>query len=217
MIKLIKIENYTQKIKKDIILNDINLHLKENKIYGFVGRNGSGKSILFKGICGLLNISNGKIIIKGKEIGKDIDFYDNLGAVLDGAGFLPNLSSFDNLKLLASIRNKISDSDIKSALNKVGLDPNDKKKYKKYSLGMKQKLALAQAIMENPELLILDEPFNGLDSYSVKDIREMLIDYKKEGKTILISSHIKEDIDILCDEVYELDRGNINKLNIGDV
>ena len=213
----IKIENYTQKIKKDIILNDINLHLKENKIYGFVGRNGSGKSILFKGICGLLNISNGKIIIKGKEIGKDIDFYDNLGAVLDGAGFLPNLSSFDNLKLLASIRNKISDSDIKSALNKVGLDPNDKKKYKKYSLGMKQKLALAQAIMENPELLILDEPFNGLDSYSVKDIREMLIDYKKEGKTILISSHIKEDIDILCDEVYELDRGNINKLNIGDV
>ena len=168
---MIKIENYTQKIKKDIILNDINLHLKENKIYGFVGRNGSGKSILFKGICGLL----------------------------------------------ASIRNKISDSDIKSALNKVGLDPNDKKKYKKYSLGMKQKLALAQAIMENPELLILDEPFNGLDSYSVKDIREMLIDYKKEGKTILISSHIKEDIDILCDEVYELDRGNINKLNIGDV
>ena len=214
---MIKIENYTRKIKKDIILNDINLHLKENKIYGFVGRNGSGKSILFKGICGLLNISNGKIIIKGKEIGKDIDFYDNLGAVLDGAGFLPNLSSFDNLKLLASIRNKISDSDIKSALNKVGLDPNDKKKYKKYSLGMKQKLALAQAIMENPELLILDEPFNGLDSYSVKDIREMLIDYKKEGKTILISSHIKEDIDILCDEVYELDRGNINKLNIGDV
>ena len=214
---MIKIENYTQKIKKDIILNDINLHLKENKIYGFVGRNGSGKSILFKGICGLLNISNGKIIIKGKEIGKDIDFYDNLGAVLDGAGFLPNLSSFDNLKLLASIRNKISDSDIKSALNKVGLDLNDKKKYKKYSLGMKQKLALAQAIMENPELLILDEPFNGLDSYSVKDIREMLIDYKKEGKTILISSHIKEDIDILCDEVYELDRGNINKLNIGDV
>ena len=214
---MIKIENYTQKIKKDIILNDINLHLKENKIYGFVGRNGSGKSILFKGICCLLNISNGKIIIKGKEIGKDIDFYDNLGAVLDGAGFLPNLSSFDNLKLLASIRNKISDSDIKSALNKVGLDPNDKKKYKKYSLGMKQKLALAQAIMENPELLILDEPFNGLDSYSVKDIREMLIDYKKEGKTILISSHIKEDIDILCDEVYELDRGNINKLNIGDV
>ena len=214
---MIKIENYTQKIKKDIILNDINLHLKENKIYGFVGRNGSGKSILFKGICGLLNISNGKIIIKGKEIGKDIDFYDNLGAVLDGAGFLPNLSSFDNLKLLASIRNKISDSDIKSALNKVGLDPNDKKKYKKYSLGMKQKLALAQAIMENPELLILDEPFNGLDSYSVKDIREMLIDYKKEGKTILISSHIKEDIDRLCDEVYELDRGNINKLNIGDV
>ena len=168
---MIKIENYTQKIKKDIILNDINLHLKENKIYGFVGRNGSGKSILFKGICGLLNISNGKIIIKGKEIGKDIDFYDNLGAVLDGAGFLPNLSSFDNLKLLASIRNKISDSDIKSALNKVGLDPNDKKKYKKYSLGMKQKLALAQAIMENPELLILDEPFTGLDSYSVKDIR----------------------------------------------
>ena len=214
---MIKIENYTQKIKKDIILNDINLHLKENKIYGFVGRNGSGKSILFKGICGLLNISNGKIIIKGKEIGKEIDFYDNIGAVLDGAGFLPNLSSFDNLKLLASIRNKISDSDIKSALNKVGLDPNDKKKYKKYSLGMKQKLALAQAIMENPELLILDEPFNGLDSYSVKDIREMLIDYKKEGKTILISSHIKEDIDILCDEVYELDRGNINKLNIGDV
>ena len=153
---MIKIENYTQKIKKDIILNDINLHLKENKIYGFVGRNGSGKSILFKGICGLLNISNGKIIIKGKEIGKDIDFYDNLGAVLDGAGFLPNLSSFDNLKLLASIRNKISDSDIKSALNKVGLDPNDKKKYKKYSLGMKQKLGIAQAIMEKPDLIILD-------------------------------------------------------------
>ncbi len=211
---MIKIENYTKKIKKYVILQNINIHLKENGIYGFIGRNGSGKSILFKSICGLLNITKGKIIIKGQELGSDIQFYDNLGAVLDGSGFLPNLSGFENLKLLASIKNRISDLDINNALSRVGLDPNDKKKFKKYSLGMKQKLSIAQAIMENPEILILDEPFNGLDSYSVNDIREMLIQYKKEGKTILISSHIKEDIELLCDEVYELDKGILKKVDI---
>ena len=209
---IIEIKNYTKQIKNDVILNNINLNIKKGSLCGFIGRNGSGKSILLKSICGLLNINEGKIIINNKELGKDIQFYDKIGAVLDGSGFLSNLSGIDNVRLLASIKNKISDDEIKESKSKFGWDPNDTKKYKKYSLGMRQKLLLAQATMENPEILILDEPFNGLDNYSVESVRNILLDYKHTGKTILISSHIKDDIKLLCDEVYELDKGNLSKI-----
>lgn len=211
---MIEVKNFTKKINKDIILQDINFKLEPGKIYGFIGKNGSGKSILFKSICGLANITEGSIIINKNELGKDIKFYDNLGAVLDGAGFLPNLSGFENLKLLSLINNKISDAEISESISLVGLDPNNKKTYKKYSLGMKQKLSIAQAIMENPDILVLDEPFNALDESSLTHIRELLLQYKNNGKTILISSHMKDDIKLLCDEVYELSNKNIKKITI---
>lgn len=211
---MIEVKNFTKKINKDIILQDINFKLEPGKIYGFIGKNGSGKSILFKSICGLANITEGCIIINKNELGKDIKFYDNLGAVLDGAGFLPSLSGFENLKLLSLINNKIGDSEISESISLVGLDPNNKKTYKKYSLGMKQKLSIAQAIMENPEILVLDEPFNALDESSLTHIRELLLQYKNNGKTILISSHMKDDIKLLCDEVYELSNKNIKKITI---
>lgn len=211
---MIEVKNFSKKINKESILENINFNLETGKIYGFVGKNGSGKSILFKSICGLINITEGNIIINGKSLGEDIKFYDSLGAVLDGAGFLPNLSGFDNLKLLSLIKNKVGNKEIAESISSVGLDPNDKKSYKKYSLGMKQKLAIAQAIMEDPDILILDEPFNALDESSMINVRNILLNLKKHGKTILISSHMKEDIKILCDEVFELSNKSIKKINI---
>ena len=213
----IEISNYTKKIKKNILLDNINIKMESGKIYGMCGRNGSGKTMLMRAISGLINPDEGYVKIGEKIIGKDISFPESIGLLLEYPGFVRKYSGFKNLKMIASLKGIASDNQIKNTMIKTGLNPENKKSFGSYSLGMKQKLGIACAIMENPELLILDEPFNGLDSYSVKDIREMLIDYKKEGKTILISSHIKEDIDILCDEVYELDRGKINKLNIGDV
>ncbi|MDY3000187.1 ABC transporter ATP-binding protein [Romboutsia timonensis] len=205
----IKIENYTKRIKNDIILEDINISLAKGKAYGFVGRNGSGKSMLMKSICGMLKIDTGRILIDGKELGKDIECHPSIGALLDGGGFLNNLTGFENLKLLASIRNKITDERIIHTLKIVGLDPKDKKNYKKYSLGMKQKLAIAQAIMEDPDILVLDEPFNSLDSQTVNEMRSLLKQLKENGKTILISSHIDNDIKMICDEIFEIDKGRI--------
>ena len=163
----IEIKNYTKTIRKNIILDNINLNLESGNIYGFIGRNGSGKSMLFKSICGLTSINQGEILIDSHKLGCDIEFPKSVGAVLDNGGFLPNLSGLDNLILLASINNKATIEDIKKSMSILGLDPNDNKSVKKYSLGMKQKLSIAQALMENPSLLILDEPFNGLDKHSV--------------------------------------------------
>lgn len=205
----INIRNYSKTIKSEVILKNINLEFKCGNIYGIIGRNGSGKSILLKSICGFANIENGEIEIDNKRVGKDIEFPNDIGAILDGAGFLNNMSGFKNLKILASINNKIDDEKIRNVMIKMGLDPNDKKKYKLYSLGMKQKLAICQAIMEDPKILILDEIFNGLDNETVLMVRKLLIDYKKAGKLIIITSHIKEDIDLLCDSVYEINSGEI--------
>ncbi|MGU8435279.1 ATP-binding cassette domain-containing protein [Clostridium perfringens] len=214
---IIDFENYKKEIKGITILDYISIKIKQGYIYGFVGRNGSGKSMLFKAICGLIKPTSGFVRVNGKVIGKDADFPDDIGILIESPGFLEHISGFDNLKYLASIQNKINDKEIKEAMSIVGLDQNDKRAVNKYSLGMKQRLGIAQAIMENPSLVILDEPMNGLDKQGVEDIRNLILNLKKNGVTILLASHNPDDIKLLCDKVYEIDKGRIESELIGGV
>lgn len=206
---MIIIENATKKFGTQTVLNNVSLTLEDGKIYGFVGQNGCGKTVLFKSICGFIYLDRGTITGDGKVIGKDIDIIKDAGIIIESPGFLPNYSAFKNLKFLTMIKDNIGDEQIKSTLISVGLDPESKKVVGKFSLGMRQRLGIAQAIMENPHILILDEPMNGLDKRGVEDIRKILMDLKKKGKLILLASHNPLDIDILCDCVYELDAGTI--------
>lgn len=205
--KKIELMGVTKSFKQEQVLKDIQLTLEDNKIYGFVGRNGSGKSVLFKIICGYVLADSGKIMIDGRQLGKDMDFPENMGALIETPGFIWYQSGFENLRYLAKIRNRITDQQVKAAIQVVGLNPDDRKWVGKYSLGMKQRLGIAQAIMEEPELLILDEPMNGLDEQGVEDMRQLLLSYKQEGRCILLTSHNREDIEVLCDEVYQMCRG----------
>ena len=206
---MIIIENATKKFGTQTVLNNVSLTLEDGKIYGFVGQNGCGKTVLFKSICGFIYLDRGTITVDGKVIGKDIDIIKDAGIIIESPGILPNYSAFKNLKFLTMIKDNIGDEQIKSTLISVGLDPESKKVVGKFSLGMRQRLGIAQAIMENPHILILDEPMNGLDKRGVEDIRKILMDLKKKGKLILLASHNPLDIDILCDCVYELDAGTI--------
>lgn len=206
---MIIIENAKKKFGTQTVLNNVSLTLEDGKIYGFVGQNGCGKTVLFKSICGFIYLDRGTITVDGKVIGKDIDIIKDAGIIIESPGFLPNYSAFKNLKFLTMIKDNIGDEQIKSTLISVGLDPESKKVVGKFSLGMRQRLGIAQAIMENPHILILDEPMNGLDKRGVEDIRKILMDLKKKGKLILLASHNPLDIDILCDCVYELDAGTI--------
>ena len=206
---MIIIENATKKFGTQTVLNNVSLTLEDGKIYGFVGQNGCGKTVLFKSICGFIYLDRGTITVDGKVIGKDIDIIKDAGIIIESPGFLPNYSAFKNLKFLTMIKDNIGDEQIKSTLISVGLDPESKKVVGKFSLGMRQRLGIAQAIMENPHILILDEPMNGLDKRGVEDIRKILMDLKKKGKLILLASHNPLDIDILCDCVYKLDAGTI--------
>lgn len=209
---MIKVENVSLKIKKDMILRNINVEFDDGKIHGIIGRNGSGKTMLMKCICGFIKPTEGEITVAGKRIGIDCDFPESIGVIIETPEFIPYYSGFKNLKLLADINGKITDGDIQRSIEIVGLDPNLKKSIKKYSLGMRQRLGLAQAIMENPDLLILDEPMNGLDKDGVGEMRKYLLDLKEQGKTILIASHSAEDIDVLCDTVVEMDKGKMEKI-----
>jgi len=213
----IEIKNVSRAIKNNLVLDNINLNIEKGKIYGFRGKNGSGKTMLFRAISGLINIDEGEIIIDNKVLGKDISFPESLGVLIEYPGFLPNLSGFKNLKYLADIKKIVSNDDIEMAIKNVGLDPKDNKKYRKYSLGMKQRLGIAQAIMENPDLIILDEPTNALDIDGVKLINDIILDLKKQGKTILIANHDKEELENVADEILLIDRGRIIKNeSIGD-
>lgn len=203
---VVEISNLTKDIKGTKVLNKVNLQLESGKAHGIVGRNGSGKSMLFKAICGLINTTEGSITVFDKVI-KNGSFPDDVGMIIENPGFLLQYSAFKNLKILASINNKISDERIKETIALVGLDPEDKKIVKKFSLGMKQRLGIAQALMENPKLLILDEPMNGLDSEGVKQIREILLKLKSNSVTILLASHNSDDIDEICDCVYTMENG----------
>ena len=179
------------------------------KIYGFVGRNGSGKTVLMKMILGFIKPTSGTIKVNGKQVGKEIDIPDDIGAIIETPGFLPEYSAFQNLKLMAMIRGKITNERIRETIKLVGLDPDSKKHVGKYSLGMRQRLGIAQAIMEDPQILLLDEPLNGLDNEGVEEMRNVLLKQKEQGKLIIIASHSKEDIDILCDEIFRFDHGKI--------
>ncbi|MFR1709711.1 MAG: ABC transporter ATP-binding protein [Clostridium sp.] len=204
----IEIKNVTKEINGNLILNDINLNFYRGKIYGIKGKNGSGKTMLFRAICGFIK-TEGAVIVNGKQIGKDGSYPENVGVLLENPGFLPNYSGFKNLKYLAEINNKISDTNIKNILKEVGLDPEEKKSFKKYSLGMKQKLGIAQAVMENPDIVILDEPTNALDEESVKKINSMIAKLKEDNKLVLISNHNREELEMICDEIYTMENGKI--------
>lgn len=204
---MIEIQNVSLTLQKNEILKNISVHFERGIIHGLIGRNGSGKTMLMKCICGFVKPTDGEVYVDGKRIGKDCDFPKNVGIIIETPGFIPYYSGYKNLKLLADLRGKITKDDIRKTMERVGLDPNLKRHVRKYSLGMRQRLGLAQAIMENPEMLILDEPMNGLDKDGVADMRQYLLDLKAQGKTILIASHSAEDIDVLCDTVYEMDKG----------
>lgn len=194
------------------VLNHVSLELREGTIYGIVGQNGSGKTVLFKSICGFTKLTEGSVEVLGKVIGKDVDIAENIGAIIENPGFLPNYSAYRNLKFLAELTGRISGKEILSLIEKVGLDPQSRKKVGKYSMGMRQRLGIAQAIMENLPILILDEPFNGLDKDGVGQMRQLLLEQKRVGKTILLASHNSADIDILCDEVYEMESGVLSQI-----
>ena len=208
----IEIDHVTKKFKEDTVLYDINVSTEQGKVYGFCGNNGSGKTVLMKCICGFLPVTQGTVRVNGKAIGKEIDFPVNTGVIIETPGFLTNLSGMRNLEILAALQGKIGRKEMEYAMRKAGLEPSLKKSVSKYSLGMRQRLGIAQAIMEDPEFLILDEPFNGLDKHGVADIRKLLLELKAQGKTIILASHNSEDIRILCDKVYEMDGGRMREL-----
>lgn len=212
MSTIIEITNLCKSFKETKVLNDITIKIKKGNIIGIIGRNGSGKTVLFKCICGLVSPTKGTVKINNKILGKDMDIPDNIGVIIETPGFLPNYNGFKNLKFLAMIKNQISNEHIKDTIKLVGLNPDSKKHVGKYSLGMRQRLGIAQAIMENPDILILDEPMNGLDNKGVKDMRKLFLSLKEQGKTILLASHNKEDIEVLCDEVYMMDKGILTQI-----
>ena len=206
----IVIKNVSKSFDGIEVLHDVNLDLEEGKIYGFIGRNGSGKSVLFKIICGLYYPTSGSVLADGVDIHKKDVFPNDMRVLIEKPNFLPNLTGLENLKLLASIQNKITEEDIILILDKLNLKKDMNKLYHKYSLGMKQKLAVAQVFMENPKMMILDEPFNGIEEKTVEVIKKILLEEKKNVKIILISSHIKEDIEELADTIYFVDAGSVN-------
>ena len=209
---MIKVESLVLNIKRTCILQSISIEFEKGKIHGLIGRNGSGKTMLMKCICGFVRPTAGTVTVAGKQVGRECDFPESMGIIIETPGFIPYYSGYRNLKLLADLNKKIGKDEIRNTMKKVGLDPDLKRHVRKYSLGMRQRLGLAQAIMENPDLLILDEPMNGLDKEGVADMRQYLLDLKAQGKTILIASHSAEDIAVLCDTVCEMDKGELKKI-----
>ena len=203
----IQVKNLSKDFGQDRVLKCINRDFESGKIHGIVGNNGSGKTVLMKCICGFLLPTEGTVIVNGRRVGKDVDFPPDLGVIIETPGFLPGVTGVKNLEILASLNKKIGLSEIADAIRRVGLDPHMKKPVGKYSLGMRQRLGIAQAIMEDPSLLILDEPLNGLDKHGVREMRQLIKGLKEQGKTILLASHNQGDIDELCDTVCEMDAG----------
>lgn len=203
----IVVKNVSKMFGKEKVLDNVSLTVKKGSIVGIVGRNGSGKTVLFKLICGFYSASDGEIIVDGKKLTKSHSTPENIGSIIETPGFLGSYSGYKNLKFLADIRNRIGKKEICEAIEMVGLDPKSRKHVRKYSLGMRQRLGLAQTFMEGQDILILDEPMNGLDNQGVADMRKLFLKLKEQGRTMLVASHNREDIDVLCDEVYEMDHG----------
>ncbi len=209
----IELRNVSKRFKRNIILEDVNIDFEEGQIYGFIGRNGTGKTVLLKLICGYMNATSGEIIFDGKILNKDINIPPSTRCLIENPQFLPYKTGYQNLKLLADILKLIGKKEIDETLKKVNLYENKDKKYYKYSLGMKQKLGIAQVLMENPKVIILDEPFNGVEDETAQQIRNLLIEEKQKGKIIILASHIKEDIDVLVDILYQIKEHKVEKIN----
>lgn len=210
------VENLCKKIKDRVILDNINLNLESGNVYGFVGRNGSGKTMLFRAVSGLINIDSGKVMLDEKELHKDMQVLPDMGIILENAGLYSEFTGRKNLQILAGIRKKNTPQEVDKAIERVGLDPNDKRTYRKYSLGMKQRIILAQAIMEHPSILFLDEPTNALDEDGVNRIRRIVAEEKERGSIVLLASHNKEDIEMLADKVYYMVDGRIRDKGVED-
>lgn len=208
---MISVDNLTLVLGKRTILNHINAHFPAGQIHGLVGRNGSGKTMLMKCISGFIRPTNGRIVIDGKRMGFGSEFPDNMGILIETPGFLPYVSGLRNLKMLAELRDHIDTAQIRQTMELVELDPDLRLPVRKYSLGMRQRLGLAQALMEAPDILLLDEPFNGLDKGGMIKMRSFLKSYCTPNRTIILASHSAEDIAILCDTVWEMDRGVLKK------
>ena len=206
---VVRLEHYTKNFKKVTVLDDINLTLESGKVIGLKGKNGSGKTMLMRAISGLILPTSGKVFINDKELGKQISFPPSIGLLIENPSFIANYTGFKNLKILASIQNKISDEEIREAIRKVGLKPDDPRTFKKYSLGMKQRLGIAAAIMEKPDIVILDEPINALDEAGAGLIKGILDELKANGSLIIIACHDTEELNYLSDEVYEIYEGQL--------
>ncbi len=201
----ILVEHVSKAFGKEQVLTDVNLSIPAGRIYGIAGNNGSGKTVLMKCICGFMRPDKGRFLVGGRQVGRECDFPESLGVIIETPGFLPNASGYKNLKILASLKGKIGRKEIMETLARVGLNPSMKKPVSKYSLGMRQRLGIAQAIMEDPDVLILDEPFNGLDKGGAAQMRELIKELKAQGKAILLASHNTQDMEALCDEVHEME------------
>ena len=203
----LSLQHVSKSFGEEKVLKNVSHSFEKGKIHGIVGNNGSGKTVLMKCICGFLRPDEGKILVNHIEVGKETDFPEDIGIIIETPGFLPNVTGMKNLEILASLNKKIGLEEIAASIRRVGLDPLMKKPVGKYSLGMRQRLGIAQAIMEDPALLILDEPLNGLDKHGVREMRQLIKGLKEQGKTILLASHNQGDIDELCDTVCEMDAG----------
>lgn len=208
---IISVENVSLTIGPAHILRDVSIQFEKGLIHGIVGRNGSGKTMLMKCICGFIRPTTGRIFVDGRQVGRDVDFPPDLGLLIETPGFVPYYSGLKNLALLAAINRRVSKEQLNACMEQLGLGDAKDKRVSKYSMGMRQRLGIAQAIMEDPKLLILDEPLNGLDEQGVQDIRALLLDLKRQGKTVLLSSHNGEDIDLLCDSVCRMAGGVLTR------
>ena len=209
---ILKAEHVSKTIKSARILKDINLELNGGTVYGFTGRNGSGKTMHFRALSGLMRLTEGAVTFEGKTLGKDFSVLPSLGIVLENVGLFTSMTGKENLKYLAGLTGRIGDKEITYAIERVGLDPDDNRTYKKYSLGMKQWLAIAQAIMESPDVIMLDEPTNGLDDSGVKLIRKLIMEEKQRGAIVLLASHNRDDIRQLADKLYHIESGELKEL-----
>lgn len=210
---MIEAREVCKSFRRAQILKSVSMNVAQGEIAGLVGNNGSGKSVFLKCLCGLLIPTSGTIVVEGKQLGKNRRFSENMGAVIEAPGFIPQISGYDNLKALWSLSRRAPLAAVAESIRRVGLDPKDRKKVGKYSMGMRQRLGLAQAIMENPRILLLDEPFNGLDKNGLKEMYAFIESLKAEGITAIVASHNPGDIERLCDSVYEMDDGRLERVS----
>lgn len=207
--------NINKTIRGRVIISNVSLCLQSGNVYGFVGKNGSGKTMLFRALSGLMRIDSGSIVWEEKTLHKDFSVLPSLGIIIENAGLYPNFTGIQNLTYLANLTKRVGQEEIIHAITRVGLDPYDKRLYGKYSLGMKQRLAIAQAIMEKPDVIMLDEPTNALDETGVEEIRKIILEEKARGALILLASHNKTDIQVLADEWYRVENGQVIKQEAG--